>query len=121
MARVLVVEDDPKIAAMLEKGLRARRLEVECVASGIAAMDRIAAGGIDVQLLDLGLPDIDGLEVLRQLRNGEQAVPVIVITARSDPHDRETALRLGVVEYFTKPFVWAELWSAIDSCVEDRA
>jgi DNA-binding response OmpR family regulator len=121
MPRVLVVEDDPKIAAMLQKGLRARGLEVECVATGAGAMERIAAGGIDVQLLDLGLPDIDGLEVLHRLRVDVLEVPVIVITARSDPHDRETALNLGVVEYFTKPFVWAQLWTAIDACVPDRA
>lgn len=115
--RVLVVEDDPKIAAMLTKGLRARQFDVESVATGTEAVTRVERGGIDVQLLDLGLPDIDGLDVLRQLRDRRCTVPVIVITARSDSTDRETALSLGVVEYFTKPFSWAQLWTAIEACV----
>jgi DNA-binding response OmpR family regulator len=118
-ARVLVVEDDPKIAAMLAKGLRAKGLEVETVTTGLAAVARVDEGGIDVQLLDLGLPDIDGLDVLRKQRDQGQRVPVIVITARSDPGDRETAIGLGVVEYFTKPFSWAQLWAAVDECVAD--
>lgn len=119
--RVLVVEDDPKIAAMLAKGLRARAFDVEAVATGREAVTRIERGDIDVQLLDLGLPDIDGLDVLRELRQRQSTVPVIVITARSDPTDRETALALGVVEYFTKPFSWAQLWAAIEACVPHAA
>jgi two-component system response regulator QseB len=117
---VLVVEDDPRIATMLEKGLRARLLDFETVRSGAEAVARINAGGVDVQLLDLGLPDMDGLEVLRLLRDSQRSVPVIVITARSDPHDRQMALDLGVAEYLTKPFDWAQLWAAIDACVADR-
>lgn len=115
--RVLIVEDDPKIAAMLAKGVRAKGLAVETVATGTAALTRLEQGGIDLHLLDLGLPDLDGLEVLRRLRERGCVVPTIVITARSDPTDRETALALGVAEYFTKPFAWKQLWSAIDSCV----
>lgn len=118
-ATVLVVEDDPKIAAMLAKGLRARGHAVETVATGLGAVARVEEGGIDLQLLDLGLPDIDGLEVLHLLRDSGRQIPVIVITARSDPHDRDTAIALGVVEYLTKPFVWAQLWAAIESCVAD--
>jgi DNA-binding response OmpR family regulator len=118
-ANVLVVEDDPKIAAMLAKGLRAKGHSVETLATGTEAIARVEQGGIDLQLLDLGLPDIDGLEVLRRLRDSKRQVPVIVITARSDPHDRDTALGLGVVEYLTKPFAWAHLWAAIDTCVSD--
>jgi two-component system response regulator QseB len=117
---VLVVEDDPRIAAMLEKGLRARQLTFETVRSGAEAVARIEAGGIDVQLLDLGLPDMDGLDVLRALRDGNRSVPVVVITARSDPADRQAALDLGVVEYLTKPFDWSQLWAAIDACVADQ-
>ena len=120
-ARVLVVEDDPKIAAMLAKGLRAKGLQVETVGLGSEAVARIDEGGIDIQLLDLGLPDMDGLDVLRKLRDRPQPVPVIVITARSDPGDRDTALALGVVRYFTKPFVWSQLWAAIDECLAAQA
>ena len=114
--KVLVVEDDPKIAAMLAKGLRAKRFDVEIVSTGLEAVARVEQGGIDVQLLDLGLPDIDGLEVVRRLRQQGHDVPVIVITARSDPQDRELAMELGVTEYLTKPFAWAELWAAVAAC-----
>jgi DNA-binding response OmpR family regulator len=119
-ARVLVVEDDPKIAAMIEKGLRARRLEVETVKTGFEAVARVKEGGIDVQLLDLGLPDMDGLDLLRLLHDVQPSVPVIVLTARSDPRDRQTAIDLGVSQYVTKPFDWSHLWAAIDACVADR-
>ena len=111
--RVLVVEDDPKIASMLAKGLRAKQLDVETVTTGTAALARVNEGGIDLQLLDLGLPDMDGLEVLRRLRAEGNDVRVIVITARSDPADRATANGLGVADYFTKPFAWKQLWTAI--------
>jgi DNA-binding response OmpR family regulator len=117
---VLVVEDDPKIAAMIAKGLRARQFEVETVTSGGGAVDRVSEGGIDVLLLDLGLPDLDGLDVLQTLRDRGLELPVIVITARSDPGDRAAAIDLGVAEYLTKPFVWAQLWAAIDACVPAR-
>jgi two-component system response regulator QseB len=118
-ARVLVVEDDPKIAAMYEKGLRQRGLEVEKAMSGADALARMSSGGIDVQLLDLGLPDIDGLELLQLLRDSQWSVPVIVVTARSDPADRQKAIDLGAIEFITKPFDWSQLWSAIDACVAD--
>ena len=114
--RILVVEDDRRIAAMLDKGLRAKGHRVEIVSTGEAALDQLAAGGIDVQLLDLGLPDMDGLDVLRRLAERGSSVPVIVITARSDPTDREAAVALGVAAYLTKPFAWSELWQAVELC-----
>jgi two-component system response regulator QseB len=81
------------------------------------AIARIEAGGVDLLLLDLGLPDIDGLDVLRVLRTRGLAVPVIVITARSDPRDREAALELGARAYLTKPFAWAGVWAAVRRCL----
>jgi DNA-binding response OmpR family regulator len=118
--RVLVVEDDGRIASMLQKGLRARGHVPEVVATGSDALARVAAGGVDVQLLDLGLPDIDGLEVLRRLAEAGSEVPVVVITARSDPLDREEALALGAHAYITKPFSWADVWAALDTCTALR-
>jgi two-component system response regulator QseB len=117
--RVLVIEDDPRIAGMLAKGLSGRSYEVHCVSNGMAALERLEAGGIDVQLLDLGLPDIDGLEVLRRQRAAGITVPVVVVTARSDPRDRAAALELGAHEYLLKPFAWASVWSAIGRCVAE--
>ena len=73
--RVLVVEDDPKIASMLAKGLRAKRIEVETVTTGLDALARVERGGVEVALLDLGLPDMDGLEVLRRVRATGNSLP----------------------------------------------
>jgi DNA-binding response OmpR family regulator len=114
---LLIVEDDPRIAAVLVKGLRKQGFESESVMSGAEAIARTEAGGVDLLLLDLGLPDIDGLDVLRALHERGIAVPVIVITARSDPRDRAAALDLGVRAYFTKPFAWSDVWTAVSDCV----
>jgi two-component system response regulator QseB len=119
-AGLLIVEDDPRIAAVLAKGLGKQGFESESVTTGSEAIARIEAGGIDLLLLDLGLPDLDGLEVLRVLRERGVAVPVIVITSRTDPRDRATALELGVREYLTKPFAWADVWAAVRRCVTAR-
>jgi DNA-binding response OmpR family regulator len=69
-------------------------------------------------VLDLGLPDIDGLEVLRRARDRGITVPVVVVTGRSDPRDRTIALSLGVGVYLTKPFRWTDLLEAIRAAVE---
>jgi two-component system copper resistance phosphate regulon response regulator CusR len=112
-ATVLLVEDDPKIASFLNKGLRREGFHVDWVTTGEEAISRLEDGGVDLQLLDLGLPDIDGLEVLRELRKRGMDLPVIVVTARTDPRDRATALSLGVSAYLTKPFPWTELLAAV--------
>lgn len=114
--RVLLVEDDPRIASFMTKGLRAKGYEVEWVTTGAAGISRLEAGGVDVHLLDLGLPDVDGLDVLRALRERGVDVPVIVITARTDPRDREEAAALGAARYLTKPFALADLLSALQDC-----
>lgn len=115
---LLVVEDDPRIAAVLVKGLRKQGFEADWVTSGGEALERCRAGSVGLLLLDLGLPDIDGLDVLRAL--ADDMPPVIVITARSDPRDRATALELGAAAYFTKPFTWADIWSAVHTTLTTR-
>jgi DNA-binding response OmpR family regulator len=112
-ATVLLVEDDPKIASFLNKGLRRAGFQVDWVQTGEEALARLEDGGVDLQLLDLGLPDIDGLEVLRKIRDRGMDLPVIVVTGRSDPSDRATAMSLGVSAYVTKPFPWATLLAAV--------
>jgi DNA-binding response OmpR family regulator len=120
-AGLLIVEDDPRIAAVLAKGLGKQGFESESVSTGSEAIARIRAGGIGLLLLDLGLPDIDGLDVLRRLRDGGNDLPVIVITSRTDPRDRAAALELGVRDYVTKPFAWADVWAAVGRCIDDDA
>jgi DNA-binding response OmpR family regulator len=114
---VLVVEDDARIAAFIVKGLRAGGFAVERVATGKEAISRIALGDIAVQVLDLGLPDIDGLLVMRELAERGVAVPVVIVTARTDPRDRAEALALGARFYLTKPFAWREFFAAVQACV----
>jgi DNA-binding response OmpR family regulator len=117
-ATVLLVEDDPKIASFLNKGLRHEGFHVDWVTTGEEAISRLDDGGVDLLLLDLGLPDIDGLEVLRELRKRGMDLPVIVVTGRTDPHDRSIALSLGVSAYLTKPFPWGELLAAVRAALE---
>ena len=104
--RVLVVEDDDAIASPLLTGLRREGYEPVRVATGQEALDLIH--GVDLVLLDLGLPDIDGYEVCRRIRSGSD-IPVIVITARGDEIDRVVGLDLGADDYLVKPFGFREL------------
>jgi DNA-binding response OmpR family regulator len=107
--RVLLVEDDDAIAEPLAEGLAREGLEVTRVATGGAAL---SADAVDLVLLDLGLPDLDGLEVCRQLR-ARSNVPVIVITARGEELDRVLGLELGADDYLVKPFGFRELMARI--------
>jgi DNA-binding response OmpR family regulator len=109
VAKLLVVEDDPPIAAFVLKALTRAGHTPDWVTHGNEALGRLSGGGIDLVLLDLGLPDIDGLDVLERCRWRGDDVPVVVVTARSDPHDRARALKLGVDAYLTKPFAVADL------------
>jgi two-component system response regulator QseB len=120
-ATVLLVEDDPKIASFIRKGLRHEGFREEWVSSGEEALLRLQEGGVNILVLDLGLPEIDGLDVLRQVRNRGMDIPVIVVTGRTDPRDRTAALSLGVNAYLTKPFAWSELRAALRVAVEEIA
>ncbi|MGQ0576205.1 MAG: response regulator transcription factor [Pseudonocardia sp.] len=118
---VLVVEDDPRIASFVTRALSASGFAVEWVSTGGEALARVEGGGVAVQILDLGLPDMDGLDVLRSLRARGDDLPVIVVTARNDQADRETALSLGVVAYLRKPFPLGELLGTVRTCAADPA
>ncbi|WP_286931011.1 MULTISPECIES: response regulator transcription factor [Aeromicrobium] len=106
---VLVVEDDDKIAPPLVRTLEREGYTVERVAEGLTAVERIRAGGVDLVLLDLGLPDIDGLEVCRQVREGGYLGGIIILTARGGELDRVVGLDVGADDYLSKPFALAEL------------
>jgi two-component system response regulator QseB len=102
--RVLLVEDDRMIAQGLMTALRQDGYAVDWVADGGAAAAALHAGQFDVVLLDLGLPERDGLEVLRELRRRGDATPVIIVTARDDIQDRIAGLDAGADDYIVKPF-----------------
>ena len=109
MTHVLVVEDDDKIAPPLVRTLEREGYDVEWVTEGRTAVDRIASGAVDLVLLDLGLPDIDGLEVCRQARDGGFGGGIIILTARGGELDRVVGLDVGADDYLAKPFALAEL------------
>jgi len=109
--RLLLVEDDDAIADPLVRGLRREGFDVERVATGTAAVTA-STNGVDLVLLDLGLPDIDGYEVCRRIR-ARSTLPIIVITARGDEVDRVIGLELGADDYVVKPFGFRELVARI--------
>ena len=111
--RVLVVEDDRGVAVSLTDGLSDAGYEVDHVATGAAALDVEAERDVDVVLLDLGLPDMDGRDVCRELRSRSSNVPIIMLTARGDEFDRVLGLELGADDYVTKPFSVRELIARI--------
>ena len=109
---VLLVEDEDRIASFVEKALRRRGFDVRRVVTGGEALGAVAAG-VDIVVLDLGLPDIDGLDVLRALRKSWASLPVVILTARGDIDDRVVGLDLGADDYVPKPFAIDELVARI--------
>lgn len=107
--RLLIVEDEDAIAEPLAEGLRREGFEVERAANGAQAL---AAGPVDLVLLDLRLPDRDGLDICRELRQ-RSSVPIIVVTARGEEADRVVGLELGADDYVVKPFGLRELIARI--------
>jgi two-component system catabolic regulation response regulator CreB len=105
---VLVADDEPAIADALLYALRSEGLLAEHCLLGGQALERVRAGGVDVLVLDVGLPDLNGFDVCRQLR-GFSDVPVIFLTARNDEIDRVLGLELGADDYVSKPFSPREL------------
>ena len=112
MTLVLVVDDDPAMRRTLSINLRARDYEVETAGDGRSALQVVDERMPDVVLLDLGLPDLDGVAVLRQLRAFTQ-VPVIVVSARTESDDKVEALDLGADDFITKPFSIEELLARV--------
>ena len=108
MSRVLVVDDDPRIAKTLEVNLRARGYGVDVAGTGEQALQLAARSHPDAVILDLGLPGMDGLDVVRGLR-GWTSVPIVVLSARGSESAKVEALDLGADDYLTKPFGMDEL------------
>ncbi|MFG1661314.1 response regulator [Micromonospora chersina] len=112
MTRILVVDDEPQILRALRINLRARGYDVEVADSGTAALKAAAGHPPDLVVLDLGLPDLDGTEVIRGLR-GWTSVPIIVLSGRAGSEDKVAALDAGADDYVTKPFGVDELLARI--------
>ena len=112
MTRVLVVDDEPQILRALRINLRVRQYEVSVAANGAQALAEAARHPPDVVILDLGLPDLDGVEVIQGLR-GWTSAPIIVLSGRADSTDKVEALDAGADDYVTKPFGMDELLARI--------
>jgi DNA-binding response OmpR family regulator len=113
MTSVLLAEDDTSISEPLARALRREGYEVETKANGDEVVRRVLSGGIDLVVLDLGLPVVDGLEVCRRLRAEGRTVPVLVLTARAEEVDMVVGLDAGADDYVIKPFRLAELLARV--------
>jgi len=120
MSRILIAEDEARLASFLEKGLRASGFVTTVVSDGPTVNAVANDDDFDLLILDLGLPGKDGLDVLRDLRRDGRRLPVIVLTARGDPYDRIAGLETGADDYLPKPFHFEELVARIRARLRDE-
>jgi DNA-binding response OmpR family regulator len=121
MNRILIVEDEARIASFVEKGLKANGYVITVADRATEGLSMARAGGFDLVILDLGLPDRDGMEVLEELRDHDSRLPVIILTAREGVTDTVRGLEAGANDYITKPFSFEELLARVRARLrEDR-
>ncbi|HET9312030.1 MAG TPA: response regulator transcription factor [Actinomycetota bacterium] len=113
MSHVLIVEDEERIAAFVDKGLRANGFTTAIAPTGEHALQTLLSESFDLVILDVGLPGIDGFEVLRELRSRDPVVQVVMLTARDAVDDTVRGLEIGADDYITKPFRFEELLARI--------
>jgi len=118
--RILLIEDDPRLAGLVTEYLGEAGFQVSTAATGRDGLDRIGREPYDAVVLDLMLPDIDGLEVCRQLRATSSEVPVLMLTARGDTMDRVVGLEIGADDYMPKPFEPRELLARLRAILRRR-
>jgi two-component system KDP operon response regulator KdpE len=118
--KVLVVDDEPAIRRFLRTSLIAHGFQVSEAETGNAALDGLRRNKADVLVLDLGLPDIDGLDIIARLRAEGSAMPIVVLSSRSDEIGKVKALDLGADDYVTKPFGIDELLARIRAALRHR-
>jgi two-component system KDP operon response regulator KdpE len=119
MTRVLIVDDEPQLLRALRINLTARRYEVLTAATGTEALAAARSDHPDIVVLDLGLPDLDGVEVITDLRRWTP-VPIVVLSGRAESHDKVDALDAGADDYVTKPFSVEELLARIRAVTRRR-
>lgn len=121
MSSILVVEDEERIAAFVAKGLTAAGYACRVTDNGLAAVELARSDEFDLILLDVGLPGIDGFEVLRRVRSFNDAVPIIMLTARTATADTVAGLDGGANDYLAKPFKFDELVARVRSRLRDAS
>jgi len=113
MSRILIAEDERRIASFLEKGLRANGFSTDLAEDGEEALRLARSGSFDLLVLDLALPGKDGFDVLRELREADQRLPVVILTARDSVNDMVHGLESGADDYIAKPFSFEEFLARV--------
>jgi DNA-binding response OmpR family regulator len=113
MNRILIVEDEPGMASFLDRGLGSRGYATKVVGDGASALAIASDADFDLVILDLGLPDVEGDTVLRELRRRGERLPILILTARDDLGDKVEGLDAGADDYVTKPFRLEELLARV--------
>jgi DNA-binding response OmpR family regulator len=121
MTRILIAEDEAHIVDFLQKGLRASGFATTAVSDGISAVEMARDADFDLLILDLGLPDLDGHEVLRRIRARGDRLPIIILTARDGVDDTVAGFEGGADDYVTKPFRFEELVARIRARLHDES
>lgn len=120
MNRILIAEDEPRFASFLEKGLRANGFTTTVAQDGNQAVEMANSNNFDLLILDLGLPDKDGWQVLEELRSRGEWLPIIILTARDRISDKVAGLEGGADDYLTKPFRFEELLARVRLRLRDH-
>lgn len=121
MSRILIAEDDVRVAQFIASGLITEGFITEAVEDGERAVDRALSGDVDLLILDVGLPGIDGFEVLRRLRGQGSDLPIVMLTARNSAQDAVDGLTAGANDYVRKPFAFDELLARVRSRIHEQA
>ncbi|WEG07588.1 response regulator transcription factor [Microbacterium horticulturae] len=121
MTRILIAEDEPQIASFIRRGLESAGYETELAEEGDRALEIALSGEVDLVLLDIGLPQMDGFEVLRSLRADGSTLPVIMLTARTSTRDTVDGLESGANDYIPKPFAFEELLARVRSRLRESS
>lgn len=121
MANILIAEDEERISRFIQKGLRASGFTTTVVEDGLKALDYAATGEFDLLILDVGLPSMDGFQVLSVLRNMGSTMPVIMCTARDTVEDTVHGLDKGADDYLAKPFRFQELLARVKARLRNSA
>jgi two-component system copper resistance phosphate regulon response regulator CusR len=120
MTHILIADDEPRITAFVSRGLESAGYTTTIVGNGDDALELALSGDIDLVLLDVGLPGMDGFEVLRHLRGQGSTVPVVMLTARSSTRDTVQGLDAGANDYVAKPFKFDELLARVRSRLREN-
>ena len=120
MHRILIAEDEPRITAFVEKGLKKQGFMTATSSDGETALQMALTGDFDLMLLDLGLPGMDGSIVLEEIRRRGNPLLIIIVTARDGVRDQAESLSNGANDYITKPFKFKELLQSIQAHLDEQ-